>query len=293
VEAVRTPPNVGAAIREAAAALRRCGVEANPDAALLVAHALERDRAWLLGHRDDAVDPCAQSRIDALVARRARGEPFAYVVGEAWFYGRRFVVTPDVLVPRPETELVVEAAVDDLRARIAGGARQLRVCDIGTGSGAIAATLAAELPELEVVASDASEAALLVAAQNARRLGLGARIRFAHGDLAEPLRMLGPFDCIVANLPYVPSAEVPARPDPVGYEPLVALDGGLDGLGLYRRLLRQLPTLVAPRASAFFEAAPGAIEPLARLVIDEVPEAHVEIGEDYAGLERWVAISLP
>jgi release factor glutamine methyltransferase len=286
----RTPRNVAGAVRAATKALRRTSTSGAMDAAVLVAHVLGRSRSWLIAHGDAAMGAEQESSLAALVARRAGGEPLAYIVGEAWFYGRPFAVTPDVLVPRPETEHVVEAALADLRARRAAGRTALRACDVGTGSGAIAITLGAELPDLDVTASDASEAALEVAKGNARRLGVGSRVRFVAGDLDEPLLALGPFDCIVANLPYVPTADVPERPDPVGHEPRVAIDGGVDGLVLYRRLARALPSIASPDASAFFEAAPGTVERLAAIVADELPGAHVEVGEDYAGLERWVAV---
>ena len=225
------------------------------------------------------------------MAQRARGEPLAYVLGEAWFYGRRFGVDARVLVPRPETEHLIDAALAELRSR--GSSRtRLRVCDVGTGSGAIALTLVAEEPDLDVVASDRSADALALARNNAVALGLAERVRFVAGDLAEPLRPFAPFDCVLANLPYVPTAEIPRVPDPVGFEPRVAVDGGADGLVLYRRLVRDLPALLAPEATAFLEAAPGTVEVLAELVAHELPAAHVEIGEDYGGLERYVAVAL-
>jgi release factor glutamine methyltransferase len=261
------------------------------DARLLVAGALERERAWLLAHGDERLDAAAAVKIDGFGVRRRSGEPVAYILGEAWFFGRRFAVSSAVLVPRPETEHVVEAALADVRARLARRAQRPRVCDVGTGSGAIAITLAAEEPRAEVIASDVSGGALLVAEANA--LSNGAPVRFLRGDLGEPLLRYAPFDCIVANLPYVPSAEVPAVPDPVGFEPRVAVDGGMDGLALYRRLIDQLCELAAPGASAFFEAAPGTVDLLADAVVRALPGAHVEIGEDYAGLERWVAVALP
>jgi release factor glutamine methyltransferase len=281
---------VGAALARVKRAVAGATATPSLDAALIVEHVLERDRGWLAAHRDAAVSAALCARIEALAARRSTGEPLAYVLGCAWFYGRPFAVGPEVLVPRPETELLVEAALDDLRPRVARAGRALRACDVGTGSGAIGVTLAAELPSLEVVLSDVSDDALGVARANATRLGVAARVRCVSGDLAEPLVPLGPFDCVAANLPYVPSVEVPAAPDPVGFEPRIALDGGDDGLGLYRRLVRALPSLLAPGGSAFMEAAPGTIEPLAGLAAS-LDGAHVEIGEDYAGLERWVVVT--
>jgi release factor glutamine methyltransferase len=280
------------ALRSCTRALDASSDSPQADARLLLAHALGCDSAWLIAHEREAIDGAARARLDALVARRATGEPIAYVLGSAWFYGREFVVTRDVLVPRPETEHLVEAVLDDLRAGDTHPAGRLRVCDVGTGSGAIALTVAAENPGIEVVASDASEPALAVARLNAARLGVEERVRFVAGDLAAPLEPLGPYDCLVANLPYVPSRAVPAPPDPVGFEPRFALDGGEDGLALYRRLLEGLARLLAPGGSAFLEAAPGTIERLAVLA-ESLLGAHVEIGEDYAGKERWVSVTLP
>ena len=282
---------VGATLARVRRALAGATGTAALDAARIVEHVLERDRAWLVAHHGDPVPAPAAERADVLAARRRSGEPLAYVIGCAWFYGRPFAVGPDVLVPRPETELLVEAALDDLRARMACGVRRPRACDVGTGSGAIGITLAAESPELSVVLSEVSAGALAVARDNAARLGVLDRVRCVEGDLAEPLVPLGPYDCVVANLPYIPSGEVPAAPNPVGFEPRVALDGGDDGLVLYRRLVHALPRLLAPGGSAFLEAAPGTIEPLSVLA-EALPGAHVEIGEDYAGLERWVTLTL-
>jgi release factor glutamine methyltransferase len=282
---------IGATLARVRRALAGATETPTLDATRIVEHVLERDRAWLVAHDGNPVPAPLAERADALAARRRSGEPLAYVIGCAWFYGRPFAVGPDVLVPRPETELVVEAALDDLRARAARGILRPRACDVGTGSGAIGITLAAESPDLAVVLSDVSAGALAVARGNAQRLGVQGRVRFVEGDLAEPLVPFGPYDCVVANLPYIPSAEVPAAPNPVGFEPHVALDGGDDGLGLYRRFVRALPRLLAAGGSAFLEAAPGTIEPLAVLV-EALPGAHVEIGEDYAGMDRWVALTL-
>lgn len=281
-----------AALNAAASAIGAAGDAPGIDARRILAHVLDRDAAWLIAHSGDRLPADALARLHALVARRAAGEPLAYVVGSAWFYGREFLVSPDVLVPRPETEHIVEAALADLRARHGHSVRRLRACDVGTGSGAIALTLAAEFPGLEVVASDVSEPALSVARRNAVRLELEARVHFVRGDLAAPIAPLGPYDCVVANLPYVPSVDVPVMPDPVGFEPRIALDGGEDGLALYRRLLVGLPRMLAPGGSAFLEAAPGTIERLAVLA-ETALAAHVEIGEDYAGKERWVSVTLP
>jgi release factor glutamine methyltransferase len=274
---------VAAALREAVFRLQ--GVTETPqfDAALLLAHALGIDRAKLLVERNAEIDDSKRELLDSLIADRERGVPIAYLLGSAGFVGREFEVTPDVLIPRPETEHVVEAALADLRARPSG---RRRVADIGTGSGAIAITIAAECEGAQVAATDVSEAALAIARRNDARYRTG--VAFFAGDLAGPLLAQAPFDVVIANLPYVPSAEVPPAPNPVSYEPRVAVDGGPDGLDLYRRLLQDVPRITQPGSLLLFEAAPPTIETLSQLVADVLPSAHVEIGEDYSGLERYV-----
>lgn len=279
-------PNVRFALGAAVKRLRCVGSTPSLEARRLLAYVLEREPAWLLAHDEASLDEASLARFHAYVERRAAGEPLAYILGSVGFFGRTFAVTPDVLVPRPETEHLVEAVLEELR----GAA--VRVADIGTGSGAIAVTLACEMPEARICATDVSREALEVARRNARRLGVSERIAFFEGDLAAPLLPCAPLTCVLANLPYIQSAAVPSPPHPVGYEPRLALDGGVDGLGLYRRLLAQLPPLLAPGASLFFEAAPDTIEPLAALTEEAFPGAHIEIGEDYGGCDRYVAVYL-
>jgi len=262
---------------------------ARADAQVLLAFVLECERTELLVRDDLEIGQAQRTHFDALLAERTRGVPVAYLVGNAWFYGRSFEVTRDVLVPRPETEHLIEAALDDLRAekKTAGV-----VVDVGTGSGAIAITLAAELPELKVVATDVSNAALVVARRNAAAHGVSERCSFRHGDLLVPLARAS-VDCIVANLPYIPSGDVPKAPNPVAFEPSIALDGGADGLALYRKLLEQIPRVAKPGASLFLEAAPPTIDPLAAIVESAFPTALISIGEDYAGFDRYIQVSLP
>jgi release factor glutamine methyltransferase len=275
-------------LRAAAARLEPVAGSGRLDATLLLEHVTGAERVAFVREGERALSAAEETAFEALVARRRTGTPIAYLTGSVGFYGRTFAVDERVLVPRPETELVVEAVLADLRGRgkLAGS-----VADIGTGSGAIAVTLAAELRDLSVYGTDASPDALAVARHNAALNAVAQQCTFLHGDLALPLARFGPFDAVVANLPYVPTAQIPRRPDPVGFEPLVALDGGADGLDLYRRLLAQLPAICTPQTTIFFEAAPGTIEPLALLVAAAFPRAHIEIGEDYAGLERFVQFS--
>ena len=281
---------IGEALRDASVRLEPVGGTGRLDAVFLLAHAGGVSRAEMIAHRERELAPEIVQRFEELVALRERGAPLAYVTGEAGFYGRMFGVDARVLVPRPETELAVEWATRHLRAV---GRESGTAADVGTGSGAIAVTLAAELPELGVYASDVSQDALAVARRNAARNEVFQRVTFLHGDLAEPLLPYAPFDCVVANLPYVPSAECAPEPDPVAFEPLLARDGGPDGLDLYRRLVPGLPDLIAPRGIAILEAAPANARALETLVRGALPAAGVETIADYAGLDRFVVAMLP
>ncbi len=214
---------IGEALRDASVRLEAVGGTGRLDAVFLLAHAGGVSRAEMIAHRERELTPDVAERFLALVEQRARGTPLAYVTGEAGFYGRMFGVDERVLVPRPETELAIEWAVRHLRAI---GRENGSAADIGTGSGAIAVTLACELRELSVYASDVSQrGADGRAPQRRAQQRLSAR-DFLHGDLAAPLLPYAPFDCVVANLPYVPTAECAGAPDPVSFEPLLARDGG-------------------------------------------------------------------
>ncbi len=282
---------VAATVAEAlqAAAQRLGGGEApHLDASRLLESVLKHDRAWLLAHGDATLHPPDQVAYEELVRRRAMGIPIAYLIGSVGFYGRTFMVDDRVLIPRPETEQLVENALTWLRANVS--AAETTVADIGTGSGAIAVTLACEMPGLSVFGIDVAHETLAVARHNAAANNVAQHVSFIRGDLAAPLARFGPFTAILANLPYVPSAECAPAPDPVSYEPLGARDGGADGLDLYRRLLPSLPALLAPRAYVALEAAPANAQALAALVRRTFPEAAVTVDRDYAGNDRVITI---
>ncbi|MGB8265641.1 MAG: peptide chain release factor N(5)-glutamine methyltransferase [Candidatus Velthaea sp.] len=281
---------INEALREARSRLQPVAGTGALDGQRLMEHVSGLAKPALILRGDEALETGAGEQFFALVRRRERGEPIAYLIGSVGFYGRTFAVDSRVLVPRPETEHLIEAVIDDLRGRRKAGGT---IVDVGTGSGAIAITLACELPDLNVFATDVSAEALEVARHNAAANNVFQHVTFLHGDLLAPLRAFGPVDAIVANLPYIPAGAVPPAPNPVSFEPRVALDGGPDGLGLYRRFLREIPAVAAPGASVFLEAAPGTIEPLAELAQALLPGAYIEIGEDYGGLERFVNLSLP
>ena len=203
----------------------------------LAAAALRRTTAWVFAH-DDHPLPCTDAdRLSRLLERRRAGEPIAYLLGVREFYGRDFVVTPEVLIPRPETEHLVEAALASTPARSA------RVIDVGTGSGCIALTLAAERPDWEVIGTDLSNAALDVAERNRCRLGLES-VRWHRGDLLAGLD--GPFDAIVSNPPYVAAGDPHLDQGDLRFEPVAALTDHADGLSLIRRLIAEAADRLAP-----------------------------------------------
>lgn len=203
--------------------------EARIEARVLLAHALNVDHAWLIGHDRDSLTPAQQSRIECLISRRAIGEPVAYIQGEREFFGRRFRVTPDVLIPRPETELLVDAALEYLPRD-----QPVRILDLGTGSGCIAISLALERPDCSVCAIDISPAALAVATANAT--ALAASVEFLCGDWfsAVPDRR---FDLIVSNPPYIETDDTHLKQGDLPSEPITALASGADGLDAIRAII--------------------------------------------------------
>ncbi|MEB2284562.1 MAG: protein-(glutamine-N5) methyltransferase, release factor-specific [Polyangiaceae bacterium UTPRO1] len=256
------------------------------DAELLLAEVLGTDRVGVYLRFDR---PLGRSEVDAyraLVKRRGEGEPVAHLLGRREFWSRSFVVTPDVLVPRPETELVVERALAAVDA--AGGrARRLRVLDLGTGSGALAVTLAVELPSAVVTAVDVSPAALAVAGRNAAALGVAARVRVVASDWTAALAAAARFDLVVGNPPYVPSPDLPHLPAEVRREPALALDGGADGLAAYRRIAVEAARVLAPGGTLVCEVGAGQAAAVAALFAAAGLGA-VGRFTDLAGIERVV-----
>ncbi|ODU73551.1 MAG: protein-(glutamine-N5) methyltransferase, release factor-specific [Rhodanobacter sp. 68-29] len=214
------------------AAANRLGERADAEALLL--HALGQSRGWLFAHADDAVDMDVQTAFEALVARREAGEPVAYLTGRRGFWTLELEVTPATLIPRPETELLVELALERLPRDAAAG-----VADLGTGSGAIALAIASECPQAQVLATDASADALAVARRNAQRLGVG-NLRFAQGDWLAPLAGQR-FALIVSNPPYIEAADPHLAQGDLRFEPASALASGADGLDDIRRIVAGAP----------------------------------------------------
>jgi release factor glutamine methyltransferase len=247
--------NAAALLRAAAAELEAAGVPSPEwDAERLLRHVTGWDRATLVAQPGSPVDDAAADRFRSLVDRRAARVPLQHIVGTQAFWRHDFLVTPDVLVPRPETELLVETGLDLLR-----GVPRPVIVDVGTGSGCIALSLATELEVGEVHATDISESALVVARENARRLGLAERVAFHHGDLLAPVAALaGRVDLVVSNPPYVDPADRDAlAPEVRDHEPAVALFPPGDALSIYRRLAPDALALLRPGGWLAVEVGQG------------------------------------
>lgn len=273
---------VSAALDEGAAYLSPCRPKTpRLDAEVLLAHVLGQTRTRLYAHAGQPLTEPALSSYRELLALRRRGVPVAYLVGYREFYSRRFAVTPAVLIPRPETELLVEQSLGVLRS---AGLTRPRVLELGTGSGVIAVTLALEYPGAAVMATDIDAAALEVAAENARTLG--ARVSLGLGDLYQAVGDEGPFDLIVSNPPYLGTDQGP-RPEEnvVRNEPARALFGGADGLDIIRPLINGAPDYLAEGGYLILEMAPFQVERAEAIMLDRgFLESHIL--PDLAGLPR-------
>ncbi|MFQ5435680.1 MAG: peptide chain release factor N(5)-glutamine methyltransferase [Anaerolineae bacterium] len=254
------------------------------DARLLLEHLLGVDHATLIAHGDDPLTPDQLAAYQALLDRAQQREPIPYITGHAPFFDMELVVSPAVLIPRPETEQLVETAVAWAAAHSAK-----RAADIGTGSGCIAISLARRLPHCRVTAVDISPAALTIAQQNAHRYAPD-RIQCQQGSLLEPIST--PVDLILANLPYVTSEEWTMLDDGVKwYEPALALQGGEDGLELIRPLLQQATTKLTPGGAIFLEIGWRQGTAVCNLAQQHFPTATIKLIPDFAGQDRIVAIT--
>lgn len=263
------------------------------DTRVLLGYALAVDTAMLYAHPERALTTEQEQHFFQLIERRSRGEPVAYLLGHKEFFGLDFVMDARVLIPRPETELLVEAALALIRQRLAGGQIPL-VADIGTGSGAIAVTLAALEPRLPYLyATDISAEALEVATLNCQRHGAGQRVRFLQGDLLEPLPEA--VDILIANLPYVGTDEMDElAPDVRAYEPHLALFSGASGLNLLYRFLEQARDLgrLKKQAVMMLEIGSAQYNPLLQRISELWPQAPVRLQKDYAGWGRILTVNL-
>ena len=274
---------VGALANWGSASLRAVTDVPRLEAEMLLARVTGLARPLLLAHPERPLSVHDVASYRGLVSRRASGFPLPYLTGNVEFYGLEFAVTPEVLIPRPETETLVDLAL----------ARRPRVVvDVGTGSGCVAVALAARLPCARVYATDLSAAALRVAAANARRHGVHGRVRLIQGDLVGPLA--GPADLVVSNPPYVAEREWALLPESVRrHEPRLALDGGKDGLGVFRRLLAAGPRVLKPGGTLLVEM--GASQGAAATIVARslLPGARVSVHPDLGGRDRVLEVVLP
>ncbi len=263
----------------------RRGIEsARLDADLLIARALGVERIALYLDPERPLSQGELGSIRALVERRRAREPMAYILGQREFYGRAFGVSRDVLIPRPDTETLVEAALAFLRA----GAPEGPLLDLCTGSGAVAVTLAAECPGRDVIATDVSASALACARANALRHGVEGRVAWHHGDLFAALTPEARFACVTANPPYIASAEIETlAPEVSRFEPRLALDAGADALSFYRRIAREVRGHVVPGGAVFVEVGIGQA-PAVRALFEAHGFVDLRSVRDLAGIERVV-----
>jgi release factor glutamine methyltransferase len=277
------------AINNAADLLSTAGItNARLDGEVLLAHIIGKDRVWLITHRDDVLDAEGQRDFDEALRRRTKREPLQYLIGNQEFWGLAFNVTPDVLIPRPETELIVEAALSIAQDRN----RQVRIIDLCTGSGCIAVSLAKELTAAHVIATDASERALAVARENSRNHGTAGRIRYLEGDLFDPLDELdirSQVDIIVANPPYIRAGDLPAlQPEVKDYEPLMALIAGPEGTEMAKRIIYIAPEYLKKNGALIMEMGLGQAKALTRMIDATCAYGKPEILRDLAGIDRVI-----
>ncbi|HEU5440048.1 MAG TPA: peptide chain release factor N(5)-glutamine methyltransferase [Ktedonobacterales bacterium] len=294
VRALEQARTYGAALAAASRRLRETEASATPalDAQVLLGHVTGAPRATLLAYPERALTAEETSRFADLIARRRAGEPVAYLTGHREFMGLDFLTDRRALIPRPETELLVEAALAEVRARIERGEAPI-AADIGTGSGAIALAVAVHEPRLaRIYATDVSAEALALAAENAAQLGVAGRVTFLQGDLLAPLPE--PVDLLLANLPYVAPRDATILADDVRrYEPALALYGARDGLGHLRRFFAEAPAHLRSGAALLVEFGYDQRTAVEALACETFPGAEVRVGADLAGWDRYAMVRLP
>lgn len=280
---------VGATLREGAQKLERANVPSGPLAAeLLLMHALKRDRTFLYAHPEAHVDPAQLEKFDSLIRNRTAGAPTQYLTGKQEFWGMEFEVTPDVLIPRPETEHLIEVAL----ARIDESRRNnlFRIADVGTGSGCIAVALAKEFTNANVFATDVSSAALKVATRNATRHNFANRITFEECNLLEAIEEQPPLNIVVSNPPYVARKDAASLPiDVREHEPEIALFAGDDGMSIYPQLISQAATHLVEGGLLILELGAGLFEPVSELLEARSGWTRVSATEDLAGIVRVIS----
>ncbi|MGI6109374.1 MAG: peptide chain release factor N(5)-glutamine methyltransferase [Bacilli bacterium] len=284
--AVEIDKTAGDLLREAAPVLRNAGIDtARLDTELLLAQVLKVDRISFYVHPDRRVSEKEQEEFLELIERREKREPIAYITGHKEFMGLDFLVEPGLLIPRPDTEVIVEWIIGRLDGRTG-----LNILDLCSGSGAIGLSAGSALPGAGIVLSDLSETAVRVGTDNARRLGVPAEIR--HGNLFKTIRSGERFDLIVSNPPYIADDEIDGlEPEVSEWEPRIALSGGADGYQIYRRIIREADSFLKPGGILILEAGDGQAQTLAG-ILEKSGFGSIELIPDLTGTVRGVAAFL-
>ena len=259
--------------------------DAQLEAEVLIRHVLGIDRATFFRDLEEPVTDSDRQQLDDLVVRRLRREPLNYITGFREFYGLSFEVSDSVLIPRQETELLVETVISLARSR---SKPEMKICDVGTGSGAIAISLAVNLPFAEITAIDISQSALDIANANRRTHGVYNRVALRRGNLLEPVDFKP--EIIVSNPPYIPMGDLSLLQPEIQYEPRVALDGGTDGLELIRGLLSQSLDKVSSSGAILFEIDSSQVNSARILAREYFPNSHISVLDDLSGSSRAILI---
>ena len=277
-------------IQQAHQTLEAAGIpDARLEAEVLVMSVMRMTRQNIFAQQETEVGSRLEQDLAVLLEQRLQRTPLAYILGYREFYGINVMVTPSVMVPRPETENMVEHTL--FMALMGMETRELVIADVGTGSGAIAVNLAIHLPSAKIYAVDISEPALDVAAYNIRGHSVADRIRLGHGDLLDPVPE--PVDVIVANLPYIPTDRIPTLQPEVRQEPVIALDGGPDGLDLVRRLLAQAPEKLKTPGIILMELDPEQFPAAEESARQHFPDADISAEQDLTHRDRILVVSVP
>ena len=280
--------NLKEALNVASEELMKTGsLEAKLEAEVLLMHVLKIDRAAMFRDLDEDITMEDSSNIASLVKRRIKREPLAYITGVKEFYGLPFVVSEDVLIPRQETELLVDTAIVQAKSL---GKNEISIVDVGTGSGAIAVSLALNIPTSSIIAVDISEAALAIADNNRRAHGLYSRVKLRRGNLLEPI--IDKIDILVSNPPYIRSDKLTSLQEEVLKEPVVALDGGYDGLELIKRLLFQAVDKMSNPGVILFEIDSDQASEAVKLSQQFFPSAITTVLKDLSNNERAVLLEI-
>ena len=280
--------NLKEALNVASEELMKTGsLDAKLEAEVLLRHVLKIDRAAMFRDLDEDISMEDSSNIASLVKRRIKREPLAYITGVKEFYGLPFVVSEDVLIPRQETELLVDTAIVQAKSL---GKNEISIVDVGTGSGAIAVSLALNIPTSSIIAVDISEAALAIADDNRRTHGLYSRVKLRRGNLLEPI--IDKIDILVSNLPYIRSDKLTSLQEEVLKEPVVALDGGYDGLELIKRLLFQAVDKMSNPGVILFEIDSDQASEAVKLSQQFFPSAITTVLKDLSNNERAVLLEI-